>query len=75
MSKDPFMHREEKKYKNPIPSREFIIDFLRKRRKPANRNELANSLSISTKEHKEALRRRLRAMERDGQLIFTKKKG
>lgn len=73
MSKDPFKEREAEKYDNPIPSREFILAHLDKREKPASREELATELSISGEEQTEALRRRLRAMERDGQLVFTRR--
>ena len=73
MSHDPFQEREAEKYSNPIPSREFILDHLSKREKPANREELARELNITGEEQTEALRRRLRAMERDGQLVFTRR--
>ncbi|HKS33277.1 MAG TPA: ribonuclease R [Enterobacteriaceae bacterium] len=73
MSHDPFQEREAEKYSNPIPSREFILDHLSKREKPANREELAKELNITGEEQTEALRRRLRAMERDGQLVFTRR--
>ena len=73
MSQDPFQEREAEKYANPIPSREFIIEHLTKREKPANREELAVELNIEGEEQTEALRRRLRAMERDGQLVFTRR--
>ncbi|WP_034911728.1 MULTISPECIES: ribonuclease R [Erwinia] len=73
MSQDPFKEREAEKYDNPIPSREFILSHLDKREKPASREELAEELSISDEEQIEALRRRLRAMERDGQLVFTRR--
>ena len=73
MSKDPFQEREAEKYDNPIPSREFILAHLSNREKPANRDELAEELNISGEEQLEALRRRLRAMERDGQLVFTRR--
>ncbi|MDU6388436.1 MAG: winged-helix domain-containing protein, partial [Pantoea sp.] len=67
MSNDPFQQREAEKYENPIPSREFILAHLEKREKPASRDELAQELNLTDEEHLEALRRRLRAMERDGQ--------
>ena len=73
MSKDPFQEREAEKYENPIPSREFILAHLEKREKPASRDDLAQELNLSGEEHLEALRRRLRAMERDGQLVFTRR--
>ena len=71
MSQDPFQEREAEKYANPIPSREFILEHLTKREKPASRDELAIELNIEGEEQTEALRRRLRAMERDGQLVFS----
>ncbi|WP_436893414.1 ribonuclease R [Siccibacter turicensis] len=73
MSHDPFQEREAEKYTNPIPSREFILEHLTKREKPASRDELAVELDIEGEEQQEALRRRLRAMERDGQLVFTRR--
>jgi ribonuclease R len=39
----------------------------------ASRDELAIELNIEGEEQTEALRRRLRAMERDGQLVFTRR--
>ena len=73
MSKDPYQDREAEKYENPIPSREFILALLEKREKPASREELAEEMNLQEEEHLEALRRRLRAMERDGQLVFTRR--
>ncbi|ORM66180.1 ribonuclease R [Pantoea rodasii] len=73
MSKDPFQDREAEKYDNPIPSREFILALLEKREKPINRDEIAQELNITSEDQLEALRRRLRAMERDGQLVFTRR--
>ncbi len=72
---DPYAKREAKKYDNPIPSREYILEFLNERGKPATRNIIASALNIETDEQYEALRRRLRAMERDGQLLFTRRGG
>lgn len=46
---------------------------LAKRETPASREELANELNLTGEEPLEALRRRLRAMERDGQLVFTRR--
>ncbi len=62
MSQDPFLEREAEKYANPIPSREFILDHLSKREKPASREELAIELNLEGEEQLEGLRRRLRAM-------------
>lgn len=74
MSNDPFKAREAEKYASPIPSREFILTLLSKRETPANREDIAQALNLTGEEDLEALRRRLRAMERDGQLVFTRRK-
>lgn len=73
MSQDPFFEREAKKYESPIPSREFILAHLAQRETPVSRIELANDLNLSGEASLEALRRRLKAMERDGQLVFTRR--
>src|SRR5262245_44745351 len=71
--KDPFSEREAEKYENPIPSREFILDYLAERGRPATLQQLEKELELHTSETKEALRRRLIAMSRDGQLLKNRK--
>ncbi|HFC53252.1 MAG TPA: ribonuclease R [Gammaproteobacteria bacterium] len=73
--RDPYAEREARKYENPIPSREFIMDLLERRGELMNRSRIAEELGIEGEEQMEALRRRLRAMERDGQLIRNRKGG
>lgn len=73
MPQDPFLEREIAKYGSPIPSREFILTHLASREAPASREEIAKEFNLSGEEPLEALRRRLRAMERDGQLVFTRR--
>lgn len=73
--KDPFQQREAQKYDNPIPSREFIMQLLDDSGQPLNRTEIAALLGLEDEEQMEALRRRLRAMERDGQIIFNRRGG
>ena len=70
--KDPFLQREAEKYDNPIASREMLLELIRGHEKPMSREELAKVLKLTDEEPLEALRRRLRAMERDGQLVFTR---
>ncbi|MGL5197855.1 MAG: winged-helix domain-containing protein, partial [Aeromonas veronii] len=70
--KDPFLEREAEKYDNPIASRELILELIKGHEKPMSREELAKVLKLKDEEPLEALRRRLRAMERDGQLVFTR---
>ncbi|MGL4318668.1 MAG: ribonuclease R [Pseudomonas sp.] len=72
-SLDPEAAREAEKYENPIPSRELILQHLAERGSPAAREELLVELGLTTEDQEEALRRRLRAMERDGQLIYTRR--
>lgn len=72
MIKDPHFEREQDKYENPIPSREYIIEYLRSQKSPITRDSIAAALQIHDEEQLEALRRRLRAMERDGELVFTR---
>ena len=60
-------------YNNPIPGREFILSLFSNFKKHLSREQIAQALELSTAQQKEALRRRLRAMERDGQLMFQGK--
>ncbi|ABZ78219.1 ribonuclease R [Shewanella halifaxensis HAW-EB4] len=72
MIQDPHIKREQEKYENPIPSREYILDYLRSQKSPLTREHIATALKIEGEEQLEAIRRRLRAMERDGELVFTR---
>ena len=74
INQDPHYKRELEKYGNPIPSREFILSVIRDNNAPMNRDEILTALSIRNEDQIEAMRRRLRAMENDGQLVFTKRK-
>ncbi len=71
---DPNYAKELAKYDNPIPSRDFILQVIRKQNSPMSKEEIFKTLAIVNEEQKEAMRRRLRAMENDGQLVFTKRK-
>ena len=70
---DPFAEREAKKYEQPIPSRELILQFLTDSRQLQKLNQLADALGLHDELELEALRRRLRAMERDGQLVCNRR--
>jgi ribonuclease R len=74
-SPDPYFDREKAKYEQPIPSREYILEVLRDRGRPLDRDELIKTLSLDSPDAVEALRRRLRAMERDGQVIRNRRGG
>ncbi|MBI1422897.1 MAG: ribonuclease R [Gammaproteobacteria bacterium] len=73
-SKDPFAEREAKKYDNPIASREFILSLLEQTGIPMRLEEIARALQIQDEEQQSALHRRLRAMERDGQILFNRRR-
>jgi len=70
---DPYAQREAQKYVNPIPSRELIIELLTDHGKPLTQKAIQKAFTLFDEEQVEALRRRLRAMERDGQVLKNRK--
>jgi ribonuclease R len=70
---DPHAEREAARYDNPIPSREVILDLLTAADKPLSHAHIARELDLHEEEQVEALRKRLRAMERDGQLMVNRR--
>jgi len=73
--KDNFADREASKYQNPIPSREFILDYLAQSVGPLTHEAVCVALELSDPDQLEAMRRRLNAMERDGQLARNRRGG
>ncbi len=71
--RDPHARREAERYESPIASREHIIEVIAAADVPVNREGLAGILGINTEEGTEALRRRLNAMTRDGQLVRNRR--
>ncbi len=72
-TQDPFAQREAEKYERPIPSRELILQLIEEVGKPLRRQQIAQQFGLDSDDDLEALRRRLRAMERDGQLLFNRR--
>ena len=70
---DPFAQREADNYSNPIPSREFIQEHLKEQGQPVSHEQLCVQLQLKDEESIEALRRRLIAMSRDGQIISNRR--
>ena len=70
---DPHFEREQKKYDNPIPSREWIKSFLTEKQKPLSKKQIIKRFSLFELDQQEALRRRLNAMVRDGQLVLNQR--
>ncbi|WP_439107132.1 ribonuclease R [Congregibacter sp.] len=70
---DPHAHREAERYDHPIASREAIMELLREADGPLTSDRIAQTLALSDERDLEALRRRLRAMQRDGQLHIDRR--
>ncbi|MYM64286.1 ribonuclease R family protein [Pseudomaricurvus sp. HS19] len=73
--RDPQADREARNYDNPIPSRELILQVLEKSPGPMTHEALCEVLDLHDEDSVEALRRRLIAMSRDGQLLSNRKRG
>lgn len=72
-SQDPHSEREQSKYAKPIASREHLLNIMAESGAPATREELENILKLRSDDDVEALRRRLQAMVRDGQLLKNRR--
>ncbi len=70
---DPHAAREAGKYDNPVPSREYILDYLKDFPQGKRHLELVDEFGLTDDDSIEAIRRRLRAMERDGQVLRIRK--
>lgn len=70
---DPFIEREAGQYEFPVPSREFILQYLEEYAHPASFMHLVEAFNLQHAEEKEGLRRRLIAMCRDGQLMTNRR--
>ncbi len=69
---DPHLERERERYEQPLPSREFIMDVLRQQGAPLLPEMLSGLLGI-TPDESDLFSRRLRAMERDGELMQNRR--
>ncbi len=70
---DPFLEREREQYTHPLPSREFILQILTEHGAPMPEDELVQMLLIKHEEE-DLFSRRLRAMERDAQIMRNRKR-
>jgi ribonuclease R len=70
--KDPHAKREAKKYEKPVASRELLLSIIEKSSPPPTYNALAKTLKYQEDHLLVGLKRRLRAMENSGQLVFNK---
>ena len=69
---DPFFAREVAKYDFPLPSREYVQQVLTEQGVPLAAADLARLLDVSADEFF-LFERRLRAMERDGQVLRNRR--
>ena len=69
---DPHLDRERKRYPNPLPSREYMLDLLEQRGVPMSFEALAELLDIRPDEN-EFFQRRLSAMVRDGEIMRNRR--
>ncbi len=69
---DPHAKREAKKYEKPVASRELLLSIIEKCSPPPSFNSLVKTLKYDEEYQLIGLKRRLRAMENSGQLIFNK---
>lgn len=71
--RDPHAGREASRYEQPIASRELILEVITEADQPVNRADIGELLDIRDADGAEALRRRLNAMLRDGQLVRNRR--
>nr|VFJ50529.1 MAG: ribonuclease R [Candidatus Kentron sp. FM]VFJ59715.1 MAG: ribonuclease R [Candidatus Kentron sp. FM]VFK14409.1 MAG: ribonuclease R [Candidatus Kentron sp. FM] len=72
---DPYAAREAQKYEHPIASREHLLHLLTERGVPLSFEEISAELRLADETGLTALNRRLRAMQRDGQIIRNRRRG
>ncbi|GAA0822610.1 ribonuclease R [Colwellia asteriadis] len=69
---DPHAKREAQKYEKPVASRELLLSVIEKFSPPPTFKALAKTLKYDEDYQLIGLKRRLRAMENSGQLVFNK---
>jgi ribonuclease R len=74
MSDDPFYQREKEKYEKPVASREYLLELLVEAKKPLSFLEFCQLLDAKDEDSRIGIQRRLRAMEREGQVEFNRDK-
>lgn len=74
MSKDPHFAREKEKYDNPVASREYLLSVLKDSKNPLSFLEICQTVNAKDESNRIGIQRRLRAMEREGQIAFTREK-
>ncbi|NKB46525.1 MAG: ribonuclease R [Legionellales bacterium] len=70
---DPHSQREAQKYQNPIPSREYLLNYLETYGKPATFEQIIDEFELQDEQEQEALTFRLKAMVRDRQVMLDRR--
>lgn len=70
--KDPHQQREAEKYEKPVASRELLLSLIEESTIPPTFKKLVQQLKYSDDDMIIGLKRRLRAMENSGQIVFNK---
>ncbi|MFG6138628.1 ribonuclease R [Halomonas sp. B23F22_10] len=73
LSDDLHASREAHKYDKPAPSREYLLARLEEYGKPITHEAMSDMLGLEDEDLQEAVRRRLSAMERDGQVLRNRR--
>lgn len=71
---DPFAEREAQKYETPLPSREYVLQILEQEDKPLTLDQLIDFFDL-TEDEIPAFEYRMRAMERDAQVVRNRRGG
>lgn len=74
MSEDPFYQREREHYENPVASREYLLQILESEKRPLGFLEICQLVEAQDEDSRVGIQRRLRAMEREGQVVFNRQK-
>ena len=72
-NEDPNLSREQGQYSHPVPSREYIMKYMDEIDRPVSWDELLEAFELKQEEELEGLRRRLIAMQRDGQIMRNRR--
>lgn len=74
MQDDPFYAREKAKYEQPVASREYILQLISDAERALSFLDICHKVNAKDETSRIAVQRRLRAMEREGQVIFNRQK-
>ena len=62
-------------YKISLPERQDILNYLTECNRPRTLRKIADALGVDGSEGRQALSRRIKAMQRDGQIVLNRRGG